>query len=65
MTLDKPTIMEILKCGPAGARGRGELAYQTINHHHYHKIFFYYGHLSHRCIGVYMKHTVRIMNIVN
>ena len=47
-----------------GKMAAGKLAYQTINHHH-HKIFFYYGHLCHRRIGVYMKHTVRIMNILS
>src|SRR6218665_2731378 len=31
--------------------------------HLHHQIFFYYGHLCHRRIGVYMKHTVRITNI--
>jgi len=31
---------------------------QSIN-----QIFIYYGHLCHRLIGVYMKHTVRIMNV--
>jgi len=31
---------------------------QSIN-----QIFFYYGHICQRRIGVYMKHTVRIMNI--
>jgi len=43
--------MEFFKCGPAGARWRGKLVYQTINHHH-HRIFFYYGQLCHRCIHV-------------
>ena len=64
MMLEKPIIMEILKCGPAGARWRGKLANQTINHYH-HKIFFYYGHLCRRRIVVYMKHTVRIINILS
>jgi len=29
----------------------------------HHQIIFYYGHLCHRRIGVYMKHTVEIMNM--
>ena len=39
------------------------VSYVKDSHHHRHQIFFYYGHLCHRCVGAYMKCTVRIMNI--
>ena len=37
--------------------------YHHLHPHYHHQICFYYGHLCHRCIGVYMKQTVRITNI--